>query len=63
MDVSDVGALAKEANVRRLALNHLAPKPQSDRQANMLYGDAVSELYSAELFVGEDGMQIVIPIP
>jgi hypothetical protein len=29
----------------------------------MLYGDAVSELYSAELFVGEDGMQIVIPIP
>jgi ribonuclease Z len=63
MDVSDVGALADEANVKRLALNHLAPKPQSDRQANMLYGDAISELYSGELFVGEDGMQIVIPVP
>jgi ribonuclease Z len=63
MDVSDVGALADEANVKRLALNHLAPKPQSDRQANMFYGDAISELYSGELFVGEDGMQIVIPVP
>jgi ribonuclease BN (tRNA processing enzyme) len=63
MDVSDVGALAKEANVKRLALNHLAPKPQSGRQANRFYGDAISELYTGELFVGEDGMQIVIPVP
>ena len=63
MDVSDVGALAQEANVKRLALNHLAPKPQSDRQANMFYGDAISELYAGELFVGKDGMQIVIPVP
>jgi ribonuclease Z len=62
MDVSDVGALAEEANVQRLALNHLAPKPQSDRQASMFYGDAISELYSGELFVGEDGMQIVVPV-
>jgi ribonuclease Z len=63
MDVSDVGALAKEANVKRLALNHLAPKPQSRRQANMLYRDPVAEQFSGELFVGEDGMQIVIPVP
>jgi len=63
MDVSDVGALAQEANVQRLALNHLAPKPQSNRQAKMLFGDPVSELYSGELIVGEDGMQIVIPVP
>jgi ribonuclease Z len=63
MDVSDVGALADEANVKRLALNHLAPKPQSDRQANRFYGDAISELYTGELFVGKDGMQIVIPVP
>jgi ribonuclease Z len=63
MDVSDVGALAEEANVERLALNHLAPKPQSRRQANRFYRDPVSELYSGELTVGEDGMQIVIPVP
>jgi ribonuclease Z len=63
MDVGDVGALAQEANVKRLALNHLAPKPQSDRQADMFYGDAISELYSGELFVGKDGLQIVIPVP
>jgi hypothetical protein len=28
MDVGEVGALAQEANVQRLALNHLAPKPR-----------------------------------
>lgn len=62
MDVSDVGALAEEANVKQLALNHLAPKPQSRRQANRLFRDPVSEQYSGELWVGEDGMQIVIPV-
>ena len=62
MDVSDVGALAHEANVRRLALTHLAPKPQSGRQANRLFRDPVAENYTGELFVGEDGMQIVIPV-
>lgn len=63
MDVSDVGALAEEANVKRLALNHLAPKPQVRRQANLFFRDPVAELYSGELMVGEDGMQIVIPVP
>jgi hypothetical protein len=29
----------------------------------MFYGDAISELYSGELFVGKDGLQIVIPVP
>lgn len=62
MSVTDVGALAQEANVKRLALNHLAPKPQSDTQANRLFRDPVAELYSGELFVGEDGMQIVVPV-
>jgi ribonuclease Z len=63
MDVSDVGALAQEANVQHLALNHLAPKPQSRRQANRLYRDPVGEFYTGEISVGEDGMQIVIPVP
>jgi ribonuclease Z len=63
MDVSDVGALAEEANVKRLALNHLAPKPQSGQQANRFFRDPVAEQFSGELLVGEDGMQIVIPVP
>jgi len=63
MDVSDVGALAEEANVQRLALNHLAPKPQGRLQANRLYRDPIRELHTGEVSVGEDGMQIVIPVP
>jgi ribonuclease BN (tRNA processing enzyme) len=63
MDVSDVGALAQEANVRRLALNHLAPRPQGNLQAKRLFRDPVQESYSGEVLVGEDGMHIVIPVP
>lgn len=62
MDVSEVGALAQEAGVKRLALNHLAPRPQGRAQAKMLFQDPVRESYSGELFVGEDGMQIVVPV-
>ena len=62
MDVSEVGALAQEAGVRRLALNHLAPKPQGRLQANRFFRDPVTALYSGEVYVGEDGMQIVIPV-
>lgn len=63
MDVADVGALAQEANVQRLALNHLAPKPLTKNQAKRFCRDPVAELYSGEILVGEDGMQIVIPVP
>lgn len=63
MDASDVGALAQAANVQHLALNHLAPKPQSRRQANRLFRDPIRELFTGEISVGEDGMQIVIPLP
>lgn len=70
MDVSDVGALAQEANVQRLALTHLAPrsaksapKPQISRQNDTFFRDPVEAIYSGELFVGEDGMNIVIPVP
>lgn len=62
MDVSDVGALAHEAQVQRLVLNHLAPRPGSQRQARRFFQKPVAEHYAGELFVGEDGMQIVIPV-
>jgi hypothetical protein len=41
----------------------LAPKPQSGQQANLFFRDPVAEQFSGELFVGEDGLQIVIPVP
>jgi ribonuclease BN (tRNA processing enzyme) len=63
MDVGDVGALAQEANVKRLALNHLAPRPQGRNQADRLFRAPVKERYSGEILVGKDGMQIVIPVP
>ncbi len=63
MDVSDVGALAQEANVQRLALNHLTPKPRSKLQAGRLFKNPIKARYKGDLFVGEDGMQIVIPVP
>ena len=62
MDISEVGVPATEAEVQRLALNHLAPKPQGDRQAKRLFEDPVKESYSRELFVGEDGTEIVVPV-
>lgn len=62
MDIREVGVLATEANVQRLALNHLAPKPQGDREATRIFEDPVKESYSGELFVGEDGMQIIVPV-
>jgi ribonuclease Z len=62
MDIREVGVLATEANVQRLALNHLAPKPQGDQEATRIFEDPVKESYSGELFVGEDGMQIIVPV-
>jgi ribonuclease BN (tRNA processing enzyme) len=63
MDVSEVGALAQEANVQRLALTYLAPQPPIDRAMQMWFKDPIEALYTGELFIGEDGLQIIIPTP
>ena len=62
MDVSEVGMLAEEAKVKRLALNHLAPKPPGRFFANRLFKNPIREHFSGEIYVGEDGMQIILPI-
>ncbi len=62
MDITDVATLAKEANVERLALNDLAPKPRPKGQANRLFRNPIESVYSGDLFVGEDGMKIMIPL-
>jgi len=62
MDVSEVGMLAQEANVRRLALNHLAPMPPGKLFANRFFRKPVKKFFSGDLHVGEDGMQIILPV-
>jgi ribonuclease Z len=63
MDVSDVAELARDANVERLALTHLAPYVQGRLQLNALFVDPIREVYAGEIFAGEDGLTIVIPLP
>jgi ribonuclease Z len=63
MDVSDVGELAQEANVKRLALNHLVPEVQPGRQMKAFFQDPIEAVYTGDLYLGEDGLQIVIPLP
>lgn len=62
MGVGEVGALAEEASVARLALTHLAPKLPVKRLMKSLYHSPIEAIYSGQLFVGEDGMHIVIPV-
>lgn len=62
VDLSDVAELAQQANVERLALNHLAPLPQSQLQLNQWFVNPIREIYDGEILAGEDGLTIVIPV-
>ncbi len=62
MDVGDVGALAQQAQVKRLALTHLIPPLDNDVQVNRFFRQPVQKLYHGEIFVGKDGTRIVIPL-
>lgn len=37
-------------------------EPQGHRQAKTFFRDPIEEFYGGELFVGEDGMHIVVPL-
>lgn len=62
MDVSEVGKLADEAQVKQLALNHLAPKPPGKFFAKRFFRNPVKEYFAGKIHVGEDGMQIILPV-
>lgn len=63
MDVSDVGELAQQANVERVALNHIAPNVTNDeRLLNAWFVDPIAEIYDGEIIAGGDGTTIVIPL-
>ena len=61
IDVHELGRLAERAKVKRLALTHLAP-PANKAAAALVFKKPVSEEYTGEIVVGEDGTKIVIPL-
>ena len=58
-NVSDVAALARDANVERLALNHLTPHVQG-RALDCLFVDPIREVYDGEIRAGDNRLTIVI---
>jgi ribonuclease Z len=58
----ELGALAEQAGVKRLALTHLAPPVDQKRLVRSLFQRPIAARYSGELVVGPDGTRIVIPL-
>lgn len=61
MDVSDIGKLAAQAEVKRLALTHLTPPLTVPDQVSTAFAAPVSAFYRGEVIVGSHGAKIVIP--
>jgi ribonuclease Z len=62
MGLPEMGKLAQKAGVKRLALTHLSPPVEQKYLANRLFRRPVAAHYAGEIVVGEDGMQIVLPV-
>ena len=60
MDVNDVGQLAEQAQVKRLALTHLTPPIDNGSQVNTYFKQPIQKLYHGDVFMGDDGTRIVI---
>ena len=61
IDVHQLGELAEQSKVRRLALTHLVP-PVPKAAAGLLFKAPVGEHYRGEIIVGDDGTKIVLPL-
>jgi ribonuclease Z len=62
MDVREVGALAREAGVKRLALTHLTPPVDMRAQVSRFFTAPAAEEFKGEIVAGADGTRIVIPL-
>jgi ribonuclease Z len=62
MDVSDVGRLAEEAGVKRLALTHLIPPILDKNEVDFRFIKPIQKIYHGEVIGGNDGTKIVIPL-
>ena len=62
MDARDLGQLAREAGVKKLALTHLIPPLDHHVQATTYFKCPIEEMYHGEIVLGKDGTRIVVPL-
>lgn len=61
-DVNDIGIMAEEEGVLRLALTHLSPSLPQRFLMNQYYLNPIKEHYAGEIFADGDGTTIRIPV-
>ncbi len=61
-DVNDIGVMAEEEGVKRMALTHFAPILPSQMLMNHYYVNPVRQHYSGALFAEADGTTVRIPL-
>jgi len=61
-DVEDIAKLAKNNAVKRLALTHFAPAAPYDAMMKSYYLKPIKRIYDGEIFAGEDGLTVSIPL-
>jgi ribonuclease Z len=60
MDVTEVGRLAAEAGVKRLALTHITPPLSAPLQVHAWFRRPIRRAYKGDLVIGRDGTRIVV---
>ena len=61
-DVNDIGMMAAEEGVKRMALTHFAPTLPSRSLMNHYYVRPIRQHYSGELYADGDGTTVRIPV-
>lgn len=61
-DVNDVGVMAEEQGVKRMALTHFAPSLPRRSLMKHYYVNPIKEHYSGEVFADGDGTTVRIPL-
>jgi ribonuclease Z len=61
-DVQEIGIMAEEEGVKRMALTHFAPTLPSPLLMNHYYVNPIKAHFSGELFADGDGTTVVIPV-
>jgi len=62
ISAEELGALAEQAGVKRLALTHLAPPVDQKLLVRRFFRRPIAARYTGKLIVGRDGTRIVIPL-
>ncbi len=61
ISAEELGSLAEEAQVKRLALTHLSPPVEQRLLINSYFKRPIAARYTGKIVVGHDGTRIVIP--